>query len=277
MGRVYQLMSEQAEFWDSSWDSEPSTARKPLFGNSYAIFSPRRPEHDQTLPLPPVPQGEYLHLGYDWGRENARRVKMVEDSMPASDELMDLLHLNLSCVQFGKYNLEVFLSIAELYRQNLEMIMEMNEISNALKRAEDAAAHVEFAQAVAALDHALDLAEDIREQRNRALQDAEGTWYKSWLPRVAEANGRKYLNEVDDVKDHLPARTVDMSYLVYRELILPLGKWCEEVQAARNSYAQAHHLPTLTKSFDWKDTQTVIEDDPAWKSGLSNLQQRYHD
>lgn len=254
MGRVYQLMSEQAEFWDSSWDSEPSSARKPLFGNSYTIFNPRHPEHDQMLPLPPVPQGEYLRLGYDWGRENARRVKMAEDSMPANDELKDLLNQNLISVQFGKYNLEVFLSIAELYRQNLEMIMELNEINNALKHAQEAAAHVEFAQAVEALDRALDLAEDIREQRNRALQDAVGTWYKSWLPRVAEANGRKYLNEVDDVKDHLPVRTVDMSYLVYREIILPLGKWYEEVQAARNSYAQAHGMAARTKSLNWQDT-----------------------
>src|SRR5579883_1449013 len=254
MGRIYQLMSEQAEFWDSSWDSEPSTARKPLFGNSYAIFNPRRPEHDQTLPLPPVPQGEYLRLGFDWRKENARRVKMAEDSMPANDELMDLLNANLSSVQFGKYNLEVFLSIAELYRQNLEMIEEMNEINDALEGAQDAAAHVEFARAVAALDRALDLTEEIRVQRNRALQDAVGTWYKSWLPRVAEANGRKYLNEVDDVKDHLPVRTVDMSYLVYREIILPLGKWYDRVQAARNNYARVHGLPVRTKSLDWEDT-----------------------
>ena len=55
------------------------------------------------------------------------------------------------------------------------------------------------------------------------------------MPRVAEANGRRFLHELDDVKDHLPDRTVDMTYLVYRELLLPFGDWVEQVRAARQS------------------------------------------
>jgi hexosaminidase len=257
MGRLYQLMSTQAEFWDSSWDREPSSARKPIFGYSYGIFNPRHPAHDQTLPLPPVPQGKYLRLEYDWGKDNARRVQMAQDLMPANNELFDLLNRNLRSVQFNRYNLEVYLAIAGLYRQNLRMIGEMNQINKELQQAQAAAAGVQFKQAVEALDDALRTVEQIRDQRNLALRKAIGTWYKSWLPRVAEANGRKYLNEVDDVKDHLPGRTVGMDYLAYRELILPLGKWYDAVQTVRNEYARAHNLPLRTNVFDWKDTGTV--------------------
>jgi hexosaminidase len=256
MGRVYQLMSTQAEFWNSSWDREPSSARKPIFGSSYAIFKPRHPAYDQTLPLPPVPQGEYLRLGFDWNQANARRVKMAQDNMPANDELLDLLHKNLKSVQFQKYNLEVFSAIAGLYQQNLQMIEEMNEVNEALKQAQEAAGRVQFEQAVAALDRALDIVEQIRDQRNMTLHNALETWYESWYPRVAEANGRKYLNAIDDVKDHLPGRTVDMSYLVYRELILPFGEWFKQVENARNQYAQVHALPVRTDKLDWKNTQT---------------------
>jgi hypothetical protein len=78
---------------------------------------------------------------------------------------------------------------------------------------------------------------------------------------VEEANGRKFLNEVDDVKDHLPMRTVDMSYLVYREMILPLGQWYDQVEAVRNQYAQAHHLPVRADKLDWEDTKAVREGD----------------
>jgi len=253
IGHLYQLMSTQAEFWNSSWDREPSSARKPIFGSSYAIFKPRHPAHDQTLPLPPVPQGKYLRLGFDWSQANARRVKMAEDEMPGNDELLDLLHKNLKSVQFQKYNLQVYLSIAGLYRQNLEMIREMNDVDGALKRAQTAAARVEFKPAVAALDRALDTVERIRDQRNVAYHSAVDTWYQSWYPRVTEANGRKYLAGVDDVKDHLPMRTVDMSYLIYRELILPLGKWYGQVKAVRNRYAENHGLPARNDKFNWKD------------------------
>jgi hypothetical protein len=54
---------------------------------------------------------------------------------------------------------------------------------------------------------------------------------------------------VDDVKDHQPVRTVDMSYLIYRELLYPLGTWANKVIAMRNEYAAAHHLPVHDYKF----------------------------
>jgi hypothetical protein len=62
---------------------------------------------------------------------------------------------------------------------------------------------------------------------------------------------------LDDVKDHLPDRTEDMSYLVYRELLLPFGKWVDGIRAARNQYAQAHNLPSRDDRLEWKDLKPV--------------------
>lgn len=253
MGRVYELMSTQAEFWNSSWDTEPSAARKPIFGDSDTIFDPRRPEKDQTLPLPPVPEGPYLRLAYDWGRQNKRRVVLAKQFITENDELEDLLHDNMQRVTLNRYNLAVYLSIAGLCRQNLQMIEELQNINADLKQAEAAAAEVRFNDAVAALDRALDTAQSIRTQRNEALNNAIQTWYQSWYPRAAEANGRKYLFAIDDVKDHLPGRTVDMRYLVYRELLLPFDTWFGQVEAARNRYAKANGLPVETRTLHWKD------------------------
>ena len=70
---------------------------------------------------------------------------------------------------------------------------------------------------------------------------------------MSEANGRKFLHELDDVKDHLPDRTIDMSYLVSREMLLPVGEWVDRIRAARNQYAQAHQAPVRNDTFDWKD------------------------
>jgi hypothetical protein len=52
-----------------------------------------------------------------------------------------------------------------------------------------------------------------------------------------------------------------MTYLIHRELILPLGRWFDQVVAVRNRYAQAHHLPVRGGQLDWEDTQTVHEGD----------------
>lgn len=254
MGRVYQLMSEQAQFWEDSWESRPSAARTPIWGNSYAIFNPPRPAHDQFLPMLPVPSPELLNLGVNWRRENAKRLEMAAKFLAQNDQLIDLLDADIPRVQLNRYNLTVYLSIAGLYRQNLVMLRELGQISDALEAAEASAGRANPEQAVASLDRIIGIAENIRQQRNQALQNATGTWYETWFPRVAEANGRRFLNAVDDVKDHQPVRTVDMSYLVYRELLYPLGEWVHNVEAVRNAYATANKLPTRTYLFNWEDT-----------------------
>jgi hexosaminidase len=258
MGTVYQLMSQQAQFWEDSWETGPSAMRTPIFGNSYAIFDPPRPAHDQYLPYLPVPSPDLLHLGHDWRMENEQRLKLAAVSLAQNDHLIDLLQANMERVQFNRYNLEVYLSIAGLYRQNLLMIQDLGRIAEALQTAEATAGRADAEHAVAALDRALNIAENIRQHRNEALQNATDTWGKTWFPRVPEANGRRFLDKVDDVKDHQPARTVDMSYLVYRELIYPLDDWAVKTTAARNEYAAAHHLPERKLQFNWKDTSSSV-------------------
>ena len=254
MGRVYQLMSEQAQFWEDSWETGPSSARSPILGNSYGIFNPPRPAHDQYLPLLPVPEPQILRLGHDWRFENRRRLDLAGNFLAENDQLLDLLHANAERVRFNRYNLQVCLSIAALYRQNLIMLQDLNRISDALKAAETAAGKADAEHAVASLDRAMGIAENIREERNQALQNATATWYETWFPRVEEANGRRYLDRVDDIKDHQPVRTIDMSYLVYREMRYPFGEWANKVIAVRNDYARTHKLPSRNYRFDWKDT-----------------------
>ena len=74
-------------------------------------------------------------------------------------------------------------------------------INRFLKSAGEAAARHDSARAVAALDAALDVVEELRAERNASLRDATDTWYKTWYPRVLEANGRRFLHELDDVQD----------------------------------------------------------------------------
>ncbi|HZT68263.1 MAG TPA: beta-N-acetylhexosaminidase [Terriglobia bacterium] len=258
MGWLYQLMSEQAQFYKDSWNVIHSNARKGIWGDyEPIIYKPRMPAEDQTLPLPPVPSGELLNRDQGWAKLNARRLQLASSFFSQSDTLMDLLNRNLQSVRFNHYNLEVYISIAQLYRQNLEMLMELQQINELLNSAQQAAARAQTEEAVRDVDQALDLAQQIREQRNAVYASTVQTWEKGWYPRVAEANGRKYLNEVDDVKDHLPMRTVDLSYLIYRELLLPLGQWYDQVETARNRYAKEYGLPARTDRLNWRDYQTL--------------------
>jgi len=252
MDRVYELMSQQAQFWADSWETGPSKARKPILGYSQGMFDKPRPARDQSIPLPLPPAGKDLKYQSSWHKDNAQRLELVSRMMKENDELIGLLGQNLQRVEYNKYNLEVFQSIAGLYQQNLEMLSELGKIDRLFLEAQDAAAKGKAKSAIGAIDKALDAARNIRAQRNTALNKAVTVWYKTWFPRVAEANGRKFLHELDDIKDHRPDRTVDMSYLIYRELLLPMDDWYESVQQARNTYARANGLLPRQDKLDWK-------------------------
>jgi hexosaminidase len=251
MGRVYQLMSEQGQFWKESWETAASGARTPIWGDWDRINNPPQPAEDQFLPLPPIPSKDVLRLDYDWVPMNKRRLQLAGRFLAENDELLDLLYENLRRVDFNRYNLELYIGIARLYRQNIEMLLDLGRINAALQAAQSAAAKPEPKQALSYVDRATDIAEHIWKERNEAFAGAVTVWYRSWYPRVAEANGRRFVDRVDDVKDHLPVRTVDMTYLIYRQLLYPLGDWVESVRSIRNQYAAAHQLPTRTTSWDW--------------------------
>jgi hexosaminidase len=258
MDRLYQLLSTQAQFWASSWDSEPSG---PLvFGYSYGIgpFTPQQ----STLPLPSVPGSDYLHLKDDWLTPNARRIELTWKFLGENDELLNLLYANLNSVEFNRYNLEVYLSIAQLCRQNLQMVRGLEEIDGELKKAQDEAAKLHYPEALAALDQALDAAARIRDERNQALHDATTVWYETWFPRVRAANGRRVAREPQnfvDVKstENARRRQEGLVYLIEREFSLPFGDWANQVQDARNRYASSHNLPARNGKFDWMETTTL--------------------
>jgi hexosaminidase len=251
MDGVYRLMSEQAQSWTDSWDPMPSKARKPIWGSSYGIFRTPHPAHDQTLPLPASPSAGLLYRS-KWSTANAKRIALAYQGAQINDVLMGLLHEDMQRAQFNRYNLEVFVSIAALYRQNFSMIESLRQMDAALMSASQLRIK-DPVKAVEQVDSALDLARAIWQDRNEALQNATATWDQRWFPNVAEANGRKYLDVVDDVKDHLPGRTVDLSYLVYREKLLPFGDWVNSIAAARNQFASAHHLPVRDFQLSWDD------------------------
>ena len=119
-----------------------------------------------------------------------------------------------------------------------------------------------YPEAVEALDAAIDLAGKIRDERNQALHDVTETWYKTWFPRVREANGRHVARDPQRFVDTATSedarrRQEGLLYLIDREFLLPFGDWVNQVQDVRNRYATAHKLPNREGKFDWQDTKTL--------------------
>jgi hypothetical protein len=267
MDRIYQLMSFQAELWSDSWENGPSESRKKIWGNSHGIHKPRHPARDDVLPLPSAPSPETLAVDSKWTADQSRRLELCEQGLLESDELIARLHENMRLATFNHYNLEVCLAIAQICRHNLNLLRDIGRVDRLTISAHKAATEQHPAEALAALDEAIEIARGVRRERSKVLHDGQLVWYKSWLPRLAEANGRTFLHELDDVKDHLADRTIGMDYLLTREFVLPFGKWVGEIQAARNAYATAHKLKTKDDPFDWKTSEFGTLPEPATSFG----------
>ena len=214
-----------------------------------------------------MPTPDYLRLQRDWHQENApARGISLEISRLENDELRSLLYTNLSSVEFNRYNLEVYLSIAGLFRQNELMLKALDEINTNLERAQEQAAGLKYTDAVAALDQALDTAGRIRDERNRALQDVTFTWYKSWFPRVREANGRRVARSpqsfVDTASTESARRLQEgMVYLIDREFSLPFGEWANHFGGRSETANAAAH-----KVSDQRESQILTRQDTNYST-----------
>jgi len=162
-----------------------------------------------------------------------------------------LLHENLQRVEWNRYGLSVFLSISDLYRQNLDMLRSIGGIDKMLQTASESRGRTRRgrrSRASIALwtrpVRSSGRATSAARLAEHLVQELVSTRRRSEWPQI--------LHELDDVKDHLPDRTIDMSYLVYREMLLPFGEWAEQIRIARNQYAQKHQLPMRNDKLDGK-------------------------
>jgi len=121
--------------------------------------------------------------------------------MAACDELIGILRENMRRVERNRYNLEIFLSIAQLYRHNLNLLTGIDNAGHAVQAARE---ETDRKKARAELDGALATIRAVQSERDEVLRQVSEVWQRSWFPRVAQANGRTFLHELDDVKDHLP-------------------------------------------------------------------------
>ena len=247
---VYRVLSEQAEFHTASWDRIPSPWRTPIKGNSDSLFL--HPEKDQTLPLLPVPASGSLAIADKTYPVNEKRFATATAMLPRNAYALRLIEKNKSFAKTQLYNLEVLKSVASICGQNLRMLVTLNRVTDLLRNASSAAASNDPSSAVKQLDAAMETVKKLKVQRDSTLALVENIWFKEWQPLVEKANGRTFLHQVDDIKDHQPVRTIDLSYLIYRELHYPLDQWWEDVLKVRNDYAHLHKLPLVKKHLNWQ-------------------------
>jgi hexosaminidase len=241
MVEVYRGLQAQARFFESSWDRIISKARNSGYGNSYGKGRGTT-RFDQTLPQPAMPAMPGLsftpvYVGrYEKLVEDARRMALENDA------LIHRINQNMTKADRNRYNLEVFLSIAELAGHHNRLIYGLKSIEDKLKAARGAAERNDPQQAVGQLVAAYDQARGIVEERYKAFRYLKATWEKSRLPKGREINGKKFYHVLDDTKDHWADRRPDLSYMVAPEESIELEKWLKQLASVIEEYARKNNV-----------------------------------
>jgi hexosaminidase len=241
MAEVYRSLQAQARFYEGSWDRVVSQVRGPAYGNSEGkgIGTTRR---DQTLPPPALPSLPALAVKPAYVGRYGRLAENARHMTFANDALCRKLYECMLKADRNRYNLEVFLSIAELTGHHDRMIAAMKTIEERLEQAQRAGLS-NPARALEALAAAVDQARAIEEERTQTYEYVRTVWEKSRFPKGREVNGRKFYHVMDDTKDHRADRRPDLSYLIAPEESIGLKKWMKDIAAVAQQYAKANNLP----------------------------------
>jgi hypothetical protein len=242
MAEVYRGLQTQARFFEKSWDRVVSRVRGPGYGNSYGkgIGTTRM---DETLPQPALPTMPGLSFSPVYVGRYEKLIEQAAQIAVENDILKSRIHQNLTKADRNRYNLEVFLSLAELTGHHNRLILSLKSIEDKLAAARAAAEKNNAQQAIGQLVAAYDQARLMVEERHKTFRALQTVWEKSRFPKGQAVNGKKFVHVLDDVKDHWADRRADLSYMIAPEESIGLEHWMKQLAAVLQEYARKHNVP----------------------------------
>ncbi len=249
MLEVYQLMADGVKYWKESWNRIQEkrvtwelsmqgypTTLQPIYGywaKPYKFPVPR-PRRVASLELPNLPDTYTLFNQPYWRDRYRVNLENIDKEKKDNIRLIKLLNENLNKVSKNKYNMEVLLSLANLFNHNINFLETMGMIEDTLSSA--AKNFLDYEHAVSCLETAEKLAEDICKEREQTYQELKMIWEVSRHPKGQTVNGRKFVHILDDTKNHTADLTPDLSYIIMRERNLNLEKWIYDLKGIRHNF-----------------------------------------
>jgi hexosaminidase len=242
MVEVYRSLQEQARFYDRSWDLVASRVRGEGYGNSHGkgIGTKR---FDQTLPPPALPSLPRLDFTGVYVGKYAQLAAEAQGMATKSVTLDHQLYANILGADRNRYNLEVFVSIAQLLGHHDRLIAGMRGIEEILAAAHQAAAKNDARGALEMLVSARNRAADILAERSSMFEQLTATWEKGRFAKGRTVDGKKFYHVLDDTKDHWADRRPDLTYMIAPEESIGLEDWTKRIEGLAQAYAGNNSLP----------------------------------
>lgn len=211
MDSVYHLLNEGAYFYMESFEREVWAWGE--IGKTH---------------LPDLPRGDALEYDPFWNTRYAERVRQAEMFLDKMDRLISICHKNLQRNIDNKYDIEIFLSLANLIRHTALTYIDLSQLENAIKQAHQQR-FVDLEKTYANLQEAAQIVKGSIERRQETFTKLVVLWEKTRLPKGMSTADKKYFFEQDRTR-HFANRTADMRYLIVDELQLDMEGYLVQLQ-----------------------------------------------
>ncbi len=237
---IYRMLENGARFYENIWDQRLSVEREPGYGNSKGkgIGTER---YDFLLDMPELPKANDLSRESSFQIKYARQVSEASTLIKENDKLIDQLMYAFNHVDYNRYNLEVFLSIAYLERFTINTVNELAEVDEYMAKAcnMEGDASLKVQQLVEA--HALTT--QILENKKNMWNQFTNIWEKSRFEKCRSFDGKNFVHVLDDVKDHFADRRLGLEYMMAPFERMHIAEWRNELAQVIKEYAQTHNVP----------------------------------
>lgn len=241
MVEVYRMMQQQARGWQITWDRVVSRVRKPGYGNSFGkgIGTTR---YDLSLDAPPLP-GEDFSFEPKFKARYRDILLTIRERSLENDRVAHALAGNVLRAERNRESLEVFFALARFMGHHWSLFRGLADAESSLEKASEAAAKKQPAQAVGHAVSAYNAVEKLERDGTTHFRNVERVFEKTWQPAGRTVNGRKFVQVLDDTKDHFAGRTSDLGYMQAPELSVGLASWREKLKGLIEGYAKANNVP----------------------------------
>lgn len=241
MVETYRTMQRQARNWQRTWERVTSRVRGPGYGNSYGkgIGTVRQ---DLTLESPALPKVGTLAFEPRFSARYKRWIAEAPALSLQNDQLRHVLSQAMLVVDRNRYNLEVFLVLAQFSGHHWTLFTELAAAERDLAAAATAASKQRHAEAVGRLVAAYNRVARVEADHAEVRRQLTMVFEKSRLPRGDAAGKGKFVHVLDDTKDHWADRTADLGYMFVPEQSIGLNRWRSELEKITRAYAEAHKV-----------------------------------
>ncbi len=230
MTALYRTLQEGARFFQEAWDYVPANHLKQSWG-SWKRKEIGNVRIDFSLEPPQLPFLYDMRLIAEdnFSRKYADVIEQARDMNIRLQDAITALQGKLSTVTRNSYNIEVFLTIARFEKHFCETILALEKVEKALKQAAVDVPAKEEQKALAQLVAAHKLVAANLARRAAMWEQLTTVWEKSRFEKCRSVDGRDFLYELDDVKDHRADRKLGLDYMLLPLENMNLEQWNDDL------------------------------------------------